>query len=117
MNLCFSLVGSCIIFFMGFSLWHNYKYFDKINRSFIIYAIVTVTIFLTGSAFLINYNNPCFMKTVPMTNECVACLDSSKVSGIQCECCKQTALCTECYIEWNKKSDTCPLCRNIYYKI
>ena len=117
MNLGFSLFGSSLVFFMAFSLWHNYKYYDKLNRSFIIWAVITISIFVISSILIISFNNPCIMETVPMMNECVACLDSSKTAGIECEFCKQTALCAECYILWNKKSDTCPLCRNFYYKL
>ena len=60
------------------------------------------------------HTNPCILQTYPMTTDCVACWNSSKISGVKCHRCKNVALCIECYHEWKEKGNNCPLCRAYY---
>ena len=78
----------------------------------VIYIIISV--YITVLTVLIWVNNPCNITTHPMKYECVACFEETNLEGIKCNICQNTSLCLDCYLKWQKKGDTCPICRAKY---
>jgi len=95
--------------------YKNYSY-DK-NYQMLIISIIyfPLSIFFCSVTLLLLYNSPCHLKTMRMNYDCVACFDESETEGVLCHQCNQAGLCINCYYEWKKKSNTCPICRARYF--
>ena len=86
---------------------------DDIN-GLLIFANFILFIFFNSISIYLIVSNPCYIKPYKMTTECVACWEESTDFGIKCHYCNNVAMCTNCYIKWKEKGNTCPLCRAYY---
>ena len=113
-NIIIAISNVLITGFMLYLEIVNSKNENNEVNSLLIFANFLIFIFFNFSTFLLIVHNPCILQTYPMTTECVACWNSSKVSCVKCHRCKNVALCIECYHEWRERGNNCPLCRAYY---